>query len=66
MKDLSKLRTAVTYTYAQEPVRLVQFWPDHFFGDSMKFIIDIVNNYARASLAPIVAGPLQKSFLHPC
>ena len=23
------------------PVRLVRFWPDHFFGDLMKFIIEI-------------------------
>ena len=34
------------------------FWPDHFFGNLMKFIIDGLR-------APITARPLQKSFLHP-
>ena len=28
-------------TQVQEPVRLVRFWPDHFFDDLMKFITDI-------------------------
>ena len=54
-------------TQVQEPVRLVQFWPDHFFGD--KFITDICAcaiTDAVPYAAPITAGSLQKSFLRPC
>ena len=36
-------------------VRLVRFWPNHFFGDLMKFII---KNCARTKRTPItVHGP---------
>ena len=45
---------------------LVRFWPDHFFSDLMKFIIDVIfKNCTHASRAPITAGPLQMSFYAP-
>ena len=39
-------------------VRLVWFWPDHFFDD-------LIIKIAHAKHASITAGPLQKSFLCP-
>ena len=41
-------------------------WPDYFFGDLLKFIIDIFKFSKRASRMAITARPFQKSFLRLC
>ena len=47
----------------EEPVQLVQFWSDHFFGDLINFIIDIKNGmhtYYNRTTSEVLPTPLDR------